>query len=322
MIHSAWALAAGTVVVILARERYHLVMWVVLFLALAWASTMYFGRAVPTDGEAPGFVHEVTSYVTRVLYHEVLFFLLPFYAYSTVVDSPNVFFVALLAGLAVFACIDLPFDRWLRTRPVFALTFFTVVAFAAINLLLPLIAGLGPNVAAPLGALLAIAVAAPLALRTAPRTLGARVRLVGAGVVMLLVVVGFPSLIPPVPLRLERATFSSQIERSSLALTDSLADHVSAAEVGGALVVLARIFAPSVLPAGVQFEWWRDGERLRVSREVAITAHAEGFRIWDAYRPESGAVAPGRYRVVFRTAGRRVFGVATLTVDDPDSPLK
>lgn len=316
MLHSAWALTAGTVIVLLARERYHLVLWVVLFLVLAWTSTLYFGRVVIADEGAPGLMHELTSYITRVLYHETLFFLLPFYAYSTVVDSPNVFFVVLLAGLAVVACIDLPFDRWLRTRPVFALVFFTVVAFAAINLLLPLLVGLRPRFAAPVAALLAIGAAAPLALRTAPKTLGARMRLMAAAVVILVVAVGFPSLIPPVPLRLERATFASGIERSTLTQVDTLTDHVPSTQLGGALVVLAEVFAPSALPVSVRLEWWHDGELVRVSREVGITAHAEGFRVWDAWHPESGSVPPGRYRVVLRTGERRVFGVVDLTVDD------
>jgi len=314
VLHSAWALTAGTVVVLLARERYHLVMWVVLFLALAWISTLYFGRTVFTDGATPGLVHELTSYVTRALYQETLFFLLPFYAYSTVVDSPNVFFVVLLGGLAVFACIDLLFDRWLRTRPVFALTFFAIVAFAAINLLLPLIAGIQPRLAAPAAALLAIGAAAPLALRTAPRTLGSRMQLMAAAVVMLVVVVGLPSLIPPVPLRLQRATFASGFEPGSHVLADTLPDPVPLEQLSGTLVVLAEVFAPSALPANVRLEWWRDGELLRVSREVEITAHAEGFRIWDAWHPASGSVLPGRYRVILRTGGRRVFGVATITV--------
>ena len=53
MLHAAWALTAGTVIVLLARERYHLVLWVVLFLALAWASTLYFGRAAAAEHAGP-----------------------------------------------------------------------------------------------------------------------------------------------------------------------------------------------------------------------------------------------------------------------------
>jgi hypothetical protein len=317
MLHSAWALAAGIVVVILARERYHLVLWVVLFLALAWASTLYFGRAITCEaGQAPRLVHEVTSYVTRGLYQETLFFLLPFYWASTVVGSANVAFLALLGGLAVLSCIDLLFDRWLRTRPVFALLFFAIVSFAAINLLLPMLVGLRPHSATPVAALLAIGGAAPLALRAAPGTPWARIRLAAAAAVMLVVTVGYPGLIPPVPLRLESSTFSSDIERATLLLSDTLADHATPAQVGGRLVLVAQVFAPSDLPADVSLEWLRDGELLRVSREVGITAHAAGFRVWDAYRPESGDVPPGHYRVVMRTAGRRVFGVAGIIIDE------
>ena len=97
-------------------------------------------------------------------------------------------------------------------------------------------------------------------------------------------------------------------------LADSLPDPVTLGQVSGALAVLAEVFAPSALPANVRLEWWRDGELLRVSREVGITAHAEGFRVWDAWRPDSGSVLPGRYRVILRTDGRRVFGVARMTV--------
>jgi len=319
MLHSAWALTAGTVIVLLARERYHLVLWVVIFLALAWTSTLFFGRAAAAEvAGPPRLVHEVTSYFTRVLYQQTLFFLLPFYAYSTVIESPNVLFLALLGGLAVLSCIDLLFDRWLRTRPVFALMFFAIVAFAAINLLLPLLVGLPPPFSAPAAALLAVGGATPLALRTARTGLrsSARLRLVVAAVVVLAVPVGLPSLIPPVPLRLERATFASGIERSTLETADTLPDHVSAAEAGGSLFVVVEVFAPSALPANVQLEWWRDRELLRVSREVGITAHAASFRVWDAWHPASGSVSPGRYRVVLRTGGRRVFGVAKLTVDD------
>jgi hypothetical protein len=317
MLHSAWALVAGTVIVFFARERYHLVLWVVLFLALAWTSTLYFGRAgTVKEGGPPGLLHEATSYFTRVLYQETLFFLLPFYAYSTVIGSPNVLFLVLLGGLGLLSCIDLVFDRWLRTRPVFALMFFTIVAFAAINLLLPLLLGLRPRFAAPAAALLSVGGAAPLALRAAAKGWGVRIRLAAAAVVVLTVALRFPGLIPPVPIRLERATFASGIDRNTLALPDSLPDHVSSAQTGGSLFLLVEVFAPSALPATVRLEWRRGGDLLRVSRDIAITAHASGFRVWDRWRPSSGSVPPGSYWVLLLTGGRRVFGVAELTVGD------
>lgn len=316
MLHSAWALASGTAVLLLARERYHLVPWVVLFLALTWLSTLFFGRVAATrPGQGPGLVSEVASYVTRVLYQETLFFLLPFYAYSTVLRSPNVVFIVLLGGLAVLSCVDLLFDRWLRTRPIFALTFFAIVAFAALNLLLPLIAGVPPTIAAPAAALLSIGGAAALAIRTASARRRERLLMTAAAVAMLGVVLGFPQIIPPVPLRLERASFGSGMDRSTLTLRHPMAGRTSSAEAGRELVVLFEVYSPSAVPATVQLEWRRDGSVLRVSRDVAITAHANGFRVWDAWHPASGPVPPGRYRVVLETSGRRVFGVARMMVE-------
>ncbi len=272
------------------------------------------GGSPRAPGRAPGLVSEVASYLTRILYQETLFFLLPFYAYSTVVRSPNVLFLGLLGGLAVLSCVDLLFDRWLRTRPLFALAFFAIVAFAALNLLLPLIARVPPQVAAPSAALLSIGSAAVLALRTVGAGRRPRVLLAGAALVMLAVVLGLPQIIPPVPLRLERARFAAGIDRSTLALRHPLSGHASPAEVGRDLCVLFDVFAPTAVPATVQLEWQRDGALLRLSRDVAITAHAGGFRVWDAWHPPAGAVPPGRYRVVLETSGRRVFGVARTSI--------
>ena len=320
ILHSAWALTVGTAIVLVAQDRYYLVLWVVGFLVLAWALTLFFGRAaaegIATGGKSPGLVHEVSSYVTRVTYQQTLFFLLPFYAYSTVIDSPNVVFLGLLGGLAVLSCLDLIFDRWLRTRPVFALAFFAVVAFAAINLLLPLLVGLPPRISAPVAALLAVGGAAPLALRTMRTRFHARLWLVGVAIVILVLPVGLPGVIPPVPLRMEAATFASGIDRDTLDTTGAFLERVSAADVSDALFVLVAVFAPTALPATVQLEWWRDRELLRVTREIGITANAASFRVWDAWRRESGTVSPGRYRVVIRTVERQVFGVATLIVDE------
>jgi hypothetical protein len=336
-LHSLWALATGVVVIWLARERYGFVPWVVAFLAATWASTLFFGRAVPADGadggdggdggeaadatdsrasEAPPLRHEVTSYLTRTLYQETLFFLLPFYAYSTVVRSPNVVFPAVLVGLAILSCLDLVFDRWLRRSPVFGVLFFAVVAFAALNLLLPMVGGIPPRVGTPLAAALAVGSALPLVLRHASLDSGAQLRAGTAGAVLLAVAILLPSLVPPVPLRMETSTFATDIDRESLELGGRFDGTAPVGRVGDRLVVLVEVFAPSSLPARVRLEWRREGELVRTSREVEIVAHGTGFRVWDGLRVEGGSVPPGRYVVVLETARGRIFGRTVFTVTE------
>lgn len=316
--HSLWALATGIAVLVLARERYGFVPWVVAFLGITWASTLYFGRAT-TDADPdaiPGVGAEVGSWLTRGMFQETLFFLLPFYWYSTVVGSWNTALPAALAALALFSCADVVFDRWLRTRPIFGMLFFASVSFAALNLLLPLTLGLSPAWATPASGLLAVIVSVPIA--TQGRGLRTR-REVGYAVVgaatVICVTLFAPVLVPPVPLRLDDATFAPDIDRETLALTDSVAGSVPAGVLGNRLVVLATVFAPSALPANVRVEWRRDGERVRISREIEIVAHGEGFRVWDAWVAPGEGVDPGRWEARLTTAGR-LFGVAEIDVTD------
>jgi hypothetical protein len=315
IVHSVWALGTGIAILWLARERYDFVYWVVGFLALTWGSTLFFGGpSAPDDGGslATRFGLGIASYVTRVLYQETLFFLLPFYAYSAVFPSPNILFLGLLGVLAILACLDLAFDRWLRHSPVFGLVYFSSVAFGVLNLLLPMTLSIDPVIATPAAAAVALATAVPLAMHGQVRGRGAWMRVGSAGALLLSIAIWFPSLVPPTPLRLLKASFAADIDRETLAPTQEVVDGEASREVGGKLVVLASVFAPRVVPAKIALDWYRNDSLVRTSREVEITAHEAGFRFWDVFRPESGVLAPGEYRVVLRTADDRVFGSARI----------
>lgn len=314
MVHSVWALATGIVVLLLARERYAFVPWIVVFLGATWLSTLFFGRGAREEW-APSLGSEVSSYLTRSLYQETLFFLLPFYAYSTVLRSPNVLFLALLGGLAILSCLDLLFDRWLRTRPVFGLVFFATVAFAAINLLLPILFSLPTTIATPIAALVAVGSSLPLALGGERRTRSQALGLGAASAVILVVAIAIPSLVPPVPLRLQEATFASGIDPSSLTPSGIVRDGGSASALEGRLVLVAGVFAPASLPTRVRLEWRHEGRTVRTSREVDIVAHEAGFRVWDALTAEVTPLVPGEYEVVLRTADGRWFGRAAVRLE-------
>lgn len=327
-IHSLWALATGVAVILLARERYGFVPWVCLFLVLTWVSTLFFGRRVPAEGvegpsdgpegvapATPGFGEEATSYLMRTMYQETLFFLLPFYAYSTVVGSVNMIFPLALAGLAILSCIDLLFDRWMKTSPTFGLVFFSAVAFAALNLLLPILTPLGPAGGTVAAAMAAVGSAVPLAFRgTGRATGGERLRVGGLSIALLLIPLLLPQVVPPVPLRLSEAVFAPGIDRTTLVPADTLGGVVAPERVEGGLFVLMEVFAPAVMDTRVSLEWTRDGTPIRSSREIEITAHEWGFRVWDAWRPTSGPVPAGTYEVVLKAGRGRMFGRAEIAV--------
>lgn len=318
--HSVWALATGVAVIVLARERYGFVPWVLLFLGLTWLSTLYFSRKVLPVGEGgevgtPGMAEEATSYATRSMYQETLFFLLPFYVYSTVVDAPNVAFVILLGGLALVSCLDLVFDRWLRSSRVGSLLFFAVVAFAGVNLLIPILLPVDPTTSTRVAAVVAVASALPLAIQGERPSAKGALLLALTAVAFLAVTLGLPRLVPPVPLRLQHAAFSSGIDRGTLQLADTVSDGVDVQRLSDGLYVRMEVFAPAVVPTEVNLRWERDGEAIRDSRTIEITAHEGGFRIWDALRPETGALEPGLYKVILETRARRVFGIAEIRID-------
>jgi hypothetical protein len=315
IIHSVWSLAAGVAVIVLARERYGFIPWVIGFLALTWLTTLLFSRSADTarpTGRKERFRIELTSYVTRVLYQETLFFLIPFYAYSTVVPSWNMLFVGLLGLMAVLSCLDLVFDRWIRKSPVLGLVFFASVAFATLNLLLPMLLRMTSATAASLAGIVAVASGVPLALRSRPSGLAGGLRLAAAGAVLLAVAVWLQPLVPAVPLRLTMAHFGADFDSREIEVIDPLGDVGNLGRMSGKVVVLARIFAPSSLPSRVVIEWTLDDEPIRTSREVEITAHEDGFRIWDAYSPDGEPLQPGLYRVVLSTVEGMLFGAASV----------
>ncbi len=315
--HSAWAMASGAVVVVLARERYELVPWVVAFLGLTWLSTLLFTRAgiLASGSRVVRLSRGVASYLTRVMYQETLFFLFPFYLASTTLRSLNVVFIAVLAVLAVVACLDLLFDRLLREHPVFAFSFFSIVTFAALNFLLPLMLALRLRIAMPVAAGAAFAAAIPLAFSGQRRTdvtrvigLASALCLVAAAVLLL------RTAVPPVPLRLVSPTFARSIDPASLALNQPFGDSVSLDRLNGVIVFGCRVVAPSRLPTTLAVEWTLDGEPLHLSRQVEVIAHHGGFRLWDSTRRTHHSPRPGRYVVTVLTDDGQLVGRARLDV--------
>jgi hypothetical protein len=315
--HSAWALVTGGVVLVLAHNRYGLLPWVVLFLTLTWASTLFFARfAVGMDSPRLKFAHGFVSYLTRVMYQETLFFLLPFYFYSTTFPSWNSGYVVLLAALAVLSCFDMVFDRLLRTRQPFALGFFAVVTYSALLFFVPLVLHVQIHNGAYIAAALAFFASLPVAYSWQELRQGRRLALIGLA---LAAIMGFlkvgRALVPPVPLRLSGMSFAAGIDPTTLQLDRELGGVVPAAELSaGRLCVRATIFSPGRLPVRVRLRFLRDGALLKTSRTLDLVAHRRGFRVWDALRSGPEGFSPGRYRVEVWTGEGQLVGRREIRV--------
>jgi Family of unknown function (DUF5924) len=312
-LHSAWALLSGIAVLVLAHNRYGFLKWVVLFIALTWGSTLVFSRL-------SGLARTVVSYLTRVMYQETLFFLLPFYFYSTTFRSWNVLYLVVLAALAVLSCFDLLFDRLLREHRWFGIGFFAFVSFSALQFFLPLVLRWHIDNGELLAAAIAFVAAIALAQRWAELRQPKRLGIVLVALAAVLGALHFVRpLLPPVPLRLTRVRVAGTINPRGLASGPDFAKDVPMTALRrGRLYAVATVFSPQRIPARVQMRFVHAGKVLRTSRNLEVTARPGGFRIWDSVRlPETNAA--GVYRIEVWTGGQ-LLGVREVRVYSRAAP--
>ena len=312
-LHSAWALISGIAVLILAHNRYGFARWVVLFLALTWGSTLFVSR-VGASSRALRFAHGLVSYLTRAMYQETLFFLIPFYFYSATFRSWNFLYVVLLTALAVLSCFDMLFDRLLREHRWFAIGFFAFVSFSALQFFLPLLLRTRIENGEVLAATIAFLAALLLSQRW--RDLADGRRLAAAAVVFAIVLAGvyvLRPLLPPVPLRMTALRFSGELDHRTLNAPATFTNEIPRSALRrGRIYAVATVFSPERIPARVQMSFVQNGKVLRVSRTVDLTTRPEGFRVWDSVRLPPN-VSADAIRVELSTAGQ-LIGKRTIRI--------
>ena len=145
-LHSAYALAIGTGVVIFAQKGFEHARWLAVSLGFAWLLVVLLFRVFGSGGELrvlDGTDEKtrvrfyVMTYVLKNLYQGMLFFLLPFYWKSTTLDARNAWFVVLLGACAVLSTLDIVFDRVLMRWRWLASIFHCITLFGCINLVIP-----------------------------------------------------------------------------------------------------------------------------------------------------------------------------------------
>jgi hypothetical protein len=233
-------------------------------------------------------------------------------------------FIAVLAVLAVLSCFDLLFDRLLRVYRVFAVAFFAVVTFAALQLLIPLVFRFRFEVTTFLAASVSLLAAMPLAYGW--RELMRPPRLARVAVAFALVMAGtwaLRPLLPPVPLRLSRVRFSGRLDPVTLQAAHEYTGSIPSSELPlGRLFAVATVHSPAPLRTRIVMRFTTAGRVVSSTREVEITAHELGFRVWGVLQARAGAFAAGTYAVELRTTGGQVIGRERVRITGDAPPTR
>ena len=209
-LHSVGALSVGVGVMILARKGLSYADEILIVLAVSWLLMFVALRLIvgpsnrPPDEQAPRKgVHVLTNYVVKNLYQQMFFFLVPMYASSATwsLSAPNWWLVPLLLVFAILSTMDLVFDNFVMERRILNLVVYGVALFGVLNLMLPVVLGIGHF---PALLIAAGATAPAVALLAFPVRSVARPRgLLITGAVSAILVVGvWPGrvLVPAVPM--------------------------------------------------------------------------------------------------------------------------
>jgi hypothetical protein len=142
-VHSLYALGLGAFVATFAAKGFAHARWLVLMLVCAWAAILIIfrfsgaGKERQFDSTGHRVTYLVMTYVLKNLYQGMLFFLLPIYYKTAVMEGPAVWFFGVLAAVAFPSTMDVIFDNVLmKWRPI-ASFFYMLALFAVINLSIP-----------------------------------------------------------------------------------------------------------------------------------------------------------------------------------------
>jgi hypothetical protein len=244
--------------------------------------------------------------VVMSLYQTVLFFLLPIWFGSAVLSSVNVFFPVFLSAIALFACFDDHFTKWVIAYPVrrtlaSAVLFFSAsVPALSLTQMVPLRLGVGLCA----GAAAFIAVCLGLSgIRWIKRTvLSVFVALACATLFYLI-----SPLLPPVPVQCVTQVAATGIddERTPVGIANLFPKSVQK------IYVYFAVAAPEEFEQKVRFQWYLNGEQSgKPLSSSVVGGRIRGFRTW-TFRNNP---QPGRYQVDLETDEGQLVGRVDFSV--------
>ena len=282
--HSLWALAFGIGVMWLGARDFRYLRLVLLHVSFIWATSMALPFIVRSGALSSPWRRRAMlfiNYCNKNFYQQLLFFILPIYWSSTTASSPNVLFLALIATAALLSTLDLVYDRHVAMRRVLTALFFAFSVFAGAAAALPILWKIESVHALWWAA--AIGGAGVTTLILSERRIDwQRTWFIGGLIVLSLFVLveyGRP-FIPPAPLRLQQATFGTQVDTSRGPRITRAVDATPADSPGQVYVVTA-IYAPQGLHDRVRHVWYHGPRPIARTRYYDVDfGRADGYRLW------------------------------------------
>jgi hypothetical protein len=323
--HSLYALGLGVTVVLFAQKGFAHARWLSVSLAVVWIVILLFfrlfgsGKTRAVEGKGAKVRFYVMTYVLKNLYQGMLFFLLPFYWRTAVLDAPTQWFVVALAICAALSTLDVIFDQLLMRWKVAASLFYFFTLFCCLNLVIP---ALFPNTRS-LVTLVAAAVVAALAFWT----MHVPLRFLGrpAGVALLVTwTVGSlagayfgRSVVPPAAMYVSSGAVGPELlDDGRLAIEASSLHH---SLVGRKLYAVTDVVIPGGKGDRLVHVWRKDERVMQRSADVDVRAHgAPGtMRLQSELRPENVPVdTVGPWSVDVETEDGQLAGRVSFTVMD------
>ncbi len=240
--------------------------------------------------------------------NNMLLFVIPFYFESMTFPSRNILFAPVLIGLAVIAGWFEIYQRLVARHPLRGSLFYALTFFCVLNFIFPILFGMR-NIWSLLasGGIAAVTVIVFVyphidMLKNKKNTL---VFLLGIAIFFVLLWFG-RSLIPPSPLKLNRAVACVEIEnyRPRNPFNRAKADVVPE------VYFYSSVFAPRGLAERINHIWYHNGRKLlSISLSEIKGGRKEGFGTWSRRLILEGQ---GHYTVEVWTDGGQLLGTGNF----------
>jgi len=311
-LHSGYALFLGILVMWLSSKNFAYLRWIVFHVSFIWVSSLL----LPSLSRLPRLSLEwrerlrlVINYFNKNFYQQLLFFLLPVYYASATFWSRNMLFIFFLACSAILSTLDIFYDRYISLKWPLTVLFFNFNLFACINVMLPVLWGIGNSWALWISVVITLGGFASFFWQLDDWRQRPSKWLIGTvGLGLSVLVLLFRSFIPPAPLQLAEVKFGQGV--ADLQIVSPFETIPSG--WSGKVAALTAIKAPNGLKERVRHRWYLDG-KLVVEQDLKkiVGGRGKGFRLWS--QAPWGAGDSGKKLVLeIVTEGGQLIGNATL----------